>query len=79
MVIKMRRLFTVLALLLLITNCFATQLTGKVVDAGTKQAIDFANVSVVKGGAGDGVPVTGTITDASGSFTLSNSQTDNTR
>ena len=48
MVIKMRRLFTVLALLLLITNCFATQLTGKVVDAGTKQAIDFANVSVVK-------------------------------
>ena len=70
MVIKMRRLFTVLALLLLITNCFATQLTGKVVDAGTKQAIDFANVSVVKGGAGDGVPVTGTITDASGAFSL---------
>ena len=70
MVIKMRRLFTVLALLLLITNCFATQLTGKVVDAGTKQAIDFANVSVVKRSSSDGVPVTGTITDASGSFTL---------
>ena len=66
----MNRLFTVLALLLLITNTFAAQLTGKVIDNGTKQAIDFANVSVLKGGSGDSVPVTGTVTDASGAFSL---------
>ena len=68
MVATMNRLYTVLALLLLITNSFAAQLTGKVIDNGTKQAIDFANVSVLK--QGETVPMTGTITDATGSFSL---------
>lgn len=64
----MNRLFTVLALLLLITNSFAAQLTGKVIDNGTKQAIDFANVSVLK--KGETAPVTGTVTDEAGTFSL---------
>ena len=68
MVATMNRLFTVLALLLLMMNCFAAQLTGKVVDNGTKQAIDFANVSVLK--QGEDVPVTGTVTDETGAFSL---------
>ena len=64
----MNRLFTVLALLLLIMNSFAAQLTGKVIDNGTRQAIDFANVSVLK--KGETAPVTGTVTDETGSFSL---------
>ena len=48
----------------------ANPVTGKVVDFGTKQPIDFANVSVLKAETGDGVPVTGTITDSKGEFTL---------
>ena len=64
----MNRLFTVLALLLLIMNSFAAQLTGKVIDNGTRQAVDFANVSVLK--KGETAPVTGTVTDETGSFSL---------
>ncbi len=55
-------------------STYAVQVTGKVVDFGTKQAIDYANVSVVKPSAGSSQPseelVTGTITDAAGTFTL---------
>ncbi len=47
---------------------FAAQITGKVIDAGTKQPVDFANVSVVK--RGETAPAGGTITDASGAFSL---------
>ena len=64
----MRRLFSIVALLAFTISLFAAQVTGKVIDAGTKQAIDFANVSVLK--SGDTAPVTGTITDAAGAFTL---------
>ena len=56
------------------SSSFAAQVTGKVVDFGTKQAIDFANVSVLKPSDVGGQPseqlVTGTITDATGAFTL---------
>lgn len=47
---------------------FASEVTGKVVDAGTRQPVDFANVSVVK--RGETAPAGGTITDASGAFSL---------
>lgn len=54
-------------------NLFAAEVTGKVIDAGTKQPIDFANVSVLKAN-GEGTNgeslVTGTITDEKGNFTL---------
>ena len=49
-------------------SVFAAQVTGKVIDFGTKQPIDFANVSVLKNG--ESTPLTGTITDATGAFTL---------
>ena len=44
----------------------ANPVTGKVVDFGTKQAIDFANVSIMQGEN----LVTGAITDAKGEFTI---------
>ena len=44
----MKRLFTVMMLLsAALTLLAAYPVTGKVVDFGTKQPIDFANVSVV--------------------------------
>ena len=64
----MKRLSSVISLLLLTVGLFAAQVTGKVVDFGTKQAIDFANVSVLKNG--ETAPLTGTITDATGAFAL---------
>ena len=65
-----KKLWSILLLLAVSASLWAAQVTGKVIDNGTKQAIDFANVSVIKAETGDGVPVTGTITDATGSFTL---------
>ena len=49
---------------------FAAQVTGKVVDVGTKQPIDFANVSVLKAGTDDSSPITGAITDEKGDFAI---------
>lgn len=49
-------------------SLYAAQVTGKVIDYGTKQAIDFANVSVLK--SGETAPLTGAITDASGNFSI---------
>lgn len=62
----MKRISYILVLLVLATNSFAAELTGKVIDFGTKKAIDFANVSVMQGGQ----LITGTVTDATGSFAL---------
>ena len=64
----MKRLNTIISFLLLGASMFAAQITGKVIDAGTKQPVDFANVSVVK--RGETAPAGGTITDASGAFSL---------
>ena len=47
-------------------SVMAAEITGKAVDFGTKKPIDFANVSVMQGDQ----LITGTITDASGNFTL---------
>ena len=59
-------LHTLLLLLTVNGTLLAAQVTGKVIDYATKQAIDFANVSVLQGER----MVTGTITDATGAFTL---------
>ena len=65
----MKRLFSIWVLITALTmSALAAQVTGKVIDYGTKQAIDFANVSVVK--SGEKAPVGGTITDETGSFSL---------
>ncbi len=50
----------------MVVSAFAAELTGKVIDFGTKTVIDFANVSVMQGDQ----LVTGTVTDANGAFTL---------
>ena len=63
----MKKLFNTLLLLLTVSaSLMAAQVTGKVVDFGTKKAIDFANVSVVRGDS----LLTGTITDETGAFTM---------
>ena len=69
----MKKLLSIFLLLAISHGLMATEITGKVIDYGTKQAIDFANVSVLKGDgreANDESLVTGTITDATGAFTL---------
>ena len=45
-------------------------ITGRVLDQATRQAIDYANVSVTH--EGETVPAAGTITDATGNFSLHN-------
>ena len=62
----MKRIIPIIALLLLAINMQAANVTGKVIDAGTKQAIEFANVSVMQGEN----LATGTVTDVTGAFHL---------
>ena len=64
----MKRILSTLSFLVLAFSLFAAQITGKVIDNGTKQPIDFANVSIVKNG--ETAPVTGAITNEKGEFTL---------
>ncbi len=61
-----KKLWNILCLLLVANIAFGAQVTGKVIDKGTLKAIDFANVSIMQGEN----LVTGTITDATGAFTL---------
>ena len=62
----MKRIIPIIALLLLAINLFAAEVTGKVIDNGTKQAIDFANVSAMQGDK----LVTGVVTNDKGEFSL---------
>ena len=64
----MKRIIYIVALLAFSISTFAAQVTGKVIDAGTKQPIDFANVSVLA--SEESAPVTGAITDSKGDFVL---------
>ena len=65
----MKRIANIICLLCFTLVVWAgNAVTGKVVDYSTKQAIDFANVSVVH--TGETSPVGGTITDASGTFSI---------
>jgi len=72
----MKKLWSILCLLALSSWLFAGNVvTGRVIDHGTMKAVDFANVSVMKPSAkaDQGQQpqlVTGTITDASGDFSL---------
>ncbi|MBQ4395244.1 MAG: TonB-dependent receptor [Paludibacteraceae bacterium] len=69
-----KKQWNILLLLLASSATFAAQVTGKVIDFGTKQAIDFANVSVekVQGDKAQGTKelVTGTVTDEKGEFAI---------
>ena len=62
----MKKLLNIFLLLALAISTFAAEVTGKVIDFGTKKVIDFANVSVMQGEN----LVTGTVTDEAGAFTL---------
>ena len=66
----MKKLWSIFWLLAITHSMFAAQVTGKVIDSGTKQPIDFATVSVLKAGANDATPVTGAITDDNGDWSL---------
>ena len=61
-----KRLHILLLLLVVSVSLMATEVTGRVVDFGTKQPIDFANVSAMQGDQ----LVTGAVTDEKGNFTL---------
>ena len=61
-----KKLWSILPLLLISIGLFAAEVTGKVIDAGTKQPIDFANVSAMQGET----LVTGMVTDEKGEFKL---------
>lgn len=62
----MKRFFSVICLFLVAQYMLAAQVTGKVIDAGTKQPIEFANVGVMQG---ENLQ-TGTVTDEKGEFVL---------
>lgn len=65
-----RKLWNILLLLSLSCALQAADITGKVLDNTTRQALDFVNVSVAK--QGDATPITGTVTDEEGVFALTN-------
>ena len=65
---SMKRIIYIVTLLAFAISTFAAQITGKVLDMGTKQPIDFANISVVK--QGESTPIGGTITDETGAFAI---------
>ena len=64
----MKKIVSIIVLSALVMSTYAAQVTGKVIDYGTKQPIDFANVSVLK--SNEQAPIGGTITDAAGGFSL---------
>lgn len=70
----MRSVLSVLIMVLFCANVQAQsgkgKITGKVIDAVTKQPVDYATVSVFKQGSTS--PFNGIITDAKGNFTVDN-------
>ena len=62
----MKKIISIAVFLVFTITVFAAEVTGKVIDANTKQAIDFANVSVMQG---DQV-ITGVVSDEKGEFSL---------
>lgn len=69
----MKRLLGTIGLLAFCYTLLAANvITGRVMDYASRQAIDFANVSVTR--SGEDTPVGGTVSDATGSFTISNLQ-----
>lgn len=67
----MKRLFYIIVLFLPAISAMAQQtITGKVADSATRQAIEFANVALLR--AGESVPASGATTDIDGEFFLTN-------
>ena len=67
----MKKVLTITCLLAASLMALAeNSITGRVLDQATRQAIDYANVSIVR--EGETVPAGGTITDATGNFTIHN-------
>ena len=67
-----KKLWNILLLLLVANIALGAEVSGRVIDYGTKKAIDFANVSVEKPSV-NGQPselITGAITDTEGKFVL---------
>ena len=65
----MKRITLILCLVAIsLMTWAANALTGNVIDNGTKQPIDFANVSVTR--SGESTPIGGTITDTNGHFSI---------
>ena len=62
----MKKLWSIFWLVAITCNVFAAEITGKVIDFGTKQPIEFANVSLMQGEN----LATGTVTDEKGDFSL---------
>ena len=65
-----KKLWSILLVLLVSLPSHAADIVGKVLDAGTRQALDFVNVSLSK--EGETTPVSGVVTDADGVFALPN-------
>ena len=63
-----KRLWSILLLLLTNYSVFAADITGKVLDGSTRQALDFVNVSITRNG--ETTPVNGVVTDEDGTFLL---------
>ena len=65
-----KKLFNLLLILLVSGIATAADITGKVLDGSTRQALDFVNVSLSKDG--ETTPVNGVVTDEQGVFALTN-------
>ena len=65
-----KKLWNILLLLSLSCALQAADITGKVLDNTTREALDFVNVGIAK--QGSTTPITGTVTDAEGVFALTN-------
>jgi len=63
-----KKLWSILLVMLISLPAWSADIVGKVLDAGTRQALDFVNVSLSK--EGDTTPVNGVVTDAEGTFAL---------
>ena len=65
-----KKLWNILLLLSVSCALYAADITGKVLDASTREVLDFVNVSIAK--QGSTTPITGTVTDEEGLFVLTN-------
>ena len=65
-----KKLWSILSLLLISLTTYAADITGKVLDASSRQALDYVNVSIAN--AGEQTPIGGVVTDNEGFFLLNN-------
>ena len=65
-----KKLWSILLVLLISLPTWSADIVGKVLDAATRQPLDFVNVSLTK--PGEETPINGVVTDAEGVFALPN-------